>query len=331
MNRRVIVRKPGGPDVLEGVEEAEPTPEPGEVKVRILASGVAYGDLMLRAGVGRRASGYPVTPGYDFVGVVDALGEGSRKYAVGDQVAGFPVTGGYQQFICLPETELISVPPNLDPAEAVSVILNYLTADQMLTRLARLNAGDTALIHGAAGGVGTAMLELARLRGVKLYGTVSAGKMNVVRELGGVPIDYQSTDFVQELRRLEPGGVRAVFDPVGGAQLSRSSRVLARGGTLVMFGASSATKSKNPTLALIGSVARLLALRLRPDGKNVRWYFNSSIKTPHVREDLAALLGLLAEGKLRPRALLVLPLREARQAHELLEGAKVTGKIVLRP
>lgn len=331
MNRRVIVRKPGGPDVLEVVEEAEPTPGPGEVKVRILSSGVAYGDIMLRTGVGRRASGYPVTPGYDFVGVVDALGDGSRTYAVGDQVAGFPITGGYQQFICLPETELIPVPPNLDPAEAVSVILNYLTAYQMLTRLARLSAGDTALIHGAAGGVGTAMLELARLRGVKLYGTVSTGKLDVVRELGGIPVDYRSTDFVEELRRLEPRGVQAVFDPVGGAQLTRSNQVLARGGTLVMFGASSATQRSNPTLALIGTVARLLLLWLRPDGKSVKGYFNSTIKTPHVKEDLAALLGLLAEGKLRPRVALVLPLSEVRQAHELLEAGRVTGKIVLQP
>ena len=334
MNERVIVTKPGGPEVLELVAEAEPVPQPGQVKVRILAAGAAFGDVLLRRGVGRPASGYPVTPGYDFAGVVAENGVGSTRYAVGEQVAGLPMTGGYQQFICVAEDDLISVPQDLEPNHIVSVILNYTTAYQLLTRAVRLQPGNAALFHGAAGGVGTAMLQLARLLGVKLYGTVSTGKMEVVRRFGGVPIDYKQTDFVQELGRLEPDGVRAVFDPVGGAQLSRSYRVLGKKGTLVLLGASSAVQGGSPVRALASTGLRFLGLKLRPGSRRVTSYLIEPARKrhpEHFREDVQTLLGLLREGKIEPQLAEVLPLREARRAHELLEGARVTGKIILQP
>lgn len=335
MNERIIVRKPGGPGALEVVQEQKPLAQAGQVKIRILASGVAYGDVLLRKGIGRAASAYPVTPGYDLVGVIETLGPGSTRFAVGNRVAALPITGGYQQFICLPESELIPVPPDLDPNEVVSLILNYTTAYQLLTRVIRLKSGDTALMHGAAGGVGTAMLQLAGLLGIKMYGTVSSGKMDVVRQLGGVPIDYQHADFVQAMKTLEPGGVQAVFDPVGGAQLSRSSQVVAKGGTLVMMGASAAAQGNgNPMLTLASTVLRLVALGLRPDSRKVKVYMIESAlkKNPeHFREDVATLLGLLQQGKIKPQIARVLPLSEARQAQELLEGGKVTGKMILQP
>ena len=180
MNQKVVVNKPGGVAVLQLVQEEEPIPKKGEVKVRILASGVAFGDVMLRMGIGTPASAYPLTPGYDIVGVVEAVGTGTVKYNVGDRVAGLPGKGGYQQLICLPEHELIPVPPSLEPDEVVSVILNYTTAYQLLTRVTHLKAGDKALIHGAAGGVGTAMLQLAQLMGINMYGTASTGKLEVI-------------------------------------------------------------------------------------------------------------------------------------------------------
>lgn len=329
MNQRIVVKKPGGLDALNLVEEQEPTPSAGQVKVRILAAGVAYGDVMLRRGVGRPASGYPVTPGYDFAGVVETLGPGVSSFKVGDPVAGLPFTGGYQQFICLPAAEAFPVPQGLSPDDVVSVMLNYTTALGMLTRAARLKAGDTALIHGAAGGVGTAMMQLARLRGVKMYGTVSSGKMNLVRQLGGVPIDYTRADFVQELRTLEPEGVTAVFDGVGGSQLNRSYRALARNGTLVFFGASSAMSGNNPVPALAGTLSRAGLLMIRP-GRRVVPFFR---RTPReqLQQDVAALLKLLEGGQIDPQIAQVLPLSQAALAQELLEGAKVVGKIILHP
>lgn len=335
MNERIVIQKPGGLDALQVVQEAEPVPQPGQVKVRILASGVAFGDVLLRRGLGARASAFPVTPGYDFVGVVEALGAGSTQYAVGDQVAGFPVTGGYQHFIRVAEAELIPVPSGLSPNDAVSVILNYTTAYQLLTRVVQLAPGAAALMHGAAGGVGSAMLQLAHLRGVKMYGTVSSGKMDSVRQLGATPIDYTRTDFVKELHTLAPNGVQAVFDPVGGRQLTRSYQVVAKGGTLVMFGAASAIQgNSNQQLALIATVLRVLALKLRPDGKHVAVYSIPTAKKKNpaaFRQDVQTLLGLLQDGKITPQIAMVLPLRDARHAHELLETRQVTGKIILQP
>jgi len=335
MNERVIVGRPGGLDALRIIETSEPQPQPGQVKVRILAAGVAFGDVQLRRGIGVRASAFPLTPGYDFAGVVEQLGKGSTRFALGDQVAGFPVQGGYQRFICLPEAELIPVPQQLAPADVVSVILNYTTAYQMLTRAAKLRPDDTALMHGAAGGVGTAMLQLARLRGVKMYGTASTGKQDVVRRLGGLPIDYTRSDFVQELARLEPNGVNAVFDAVGGPQLFRSYRVLAPGSRLVVFGASSSVQGGgHPLLSLAGTAGRVALLSLRPDGRRVVPYLIGSAQKrqpEHFQQDVAALLALLESGQIEPQIAQILPLREVRQAHALLEASGVTGKIILQP
>ncbi len=334
MNTKVIVDKPGAIDVLNLVDELEPVPNKGEVKVRILASGVAFGDVMLRLGIGTPASAYPLTPGYDVVGVVEAVGPGAVKYNVGDRVAGLPGKDGYQQFICLPEHELIPVPQGLEPDEVVSVILNYTTAYQLLTRVAHLKAGDKALIHGAAGGVGTAMLQLAQLMGINMYGTASTGKLELVEQLGGVPLDYQRTDFVKELLEMQPTGVQAVFDPIGGAQLSRSYKVLAKKGTLVMFNVAAASQGRNPTLALVASVARLFWLKLRPDTRHAETYLIEAAKRKRPEQfhsDVGALLDLLKEDKIKPQIAQVLPLSEVRKAHELLQNAKVTGKIVLRP
>lgn len=335
MNQRIVVRRPGGPETLEWIEEQDLAPQGTQVKVRILAAGVAFGDIMLRKGVGRPASGYPVTPGYDFAGVVEALGPGASRFEVGDLVAGLPITGGYQQFICLAETDLIAVPAGLAPADVVSVILNYTTAFQLLNRAAHLKPGDRALVHGAAGGVGTAMLQLARLQGVKLYGTVSPGKMDLVRDLGGVPIDYRHTDFVQVMRTLEPGGVQAVFDPVGGLQLNRSYQVLSGNGTLVSYGFSAATQATgNKNMALAASMLRFMSLKVRPSGKKVKLYLIEPARKRHPEEfnhDVGALLKLLQDGMIHPQVALTLPLAEARTAHELLESGKVTGKIVLEP
>ena len=200
--------------------------------------------------------------------------------------------------------------------------------------MAKLKPGATALFHGAAGGVGTAMLQLAKLGGIKLYGTVSAGKMELVKEFGGVPINYQSNDFVQEIRKLEPNGVDAVFDAVGGQQLNRSYQTLAKNGTLVMFGTSSVVQARNTILGLVATMARFAFLKLQPNQKRVELYLipNAKKQQPEqFKQDVQTLLTLLQQGKIKPQIAKVLPLREAREAHKLLEAAKVTGKIILEP
>src|SRR5512136_3005221 len=160
---RVIVTHYGGPDALRVVEEECPEPRDGEVRVRVQAAGVSLPDIMTREGIHPETPRLPYTPGWDLVGVVDRLGDGVSGLEPGQMVAALPIHGAYAEFVCLPPRELVPVPPGLDPAEAVSLVLNYITAYQMLHRSAKVSLGQRALIHGAAGGVGTALLQLGRL------------------------------------------------------------------------------------------------------------------------------------------------------------------------
>ena len=157
----------------------------------------------------------PYTPGWDLVGTVDQLGAGVTGFELRQTVAAMPIHGCYAQYLCVPQRKLVPVPAGLDAAEAVTVVLNYITAYQMLHRSADARRGRRMLIHGASGGVGSAMLQLARLAGIEIYGTCSAPVVAVVRELGGIPIDYKNADFVKEIHRLTGDGVDAVFDGIG--------------------------------------------------------------------------------------------------------------------
>src|SRR5215510_4080659 len=170
---RIVVDRYGGPDALRLVEEECPEPKKGEVRLRVLAAGVSLPDLMMCEGIHPETPRLPFTPGWDLVGVVDRLGPGISGIEPGQIVAALPIHGAYAEFVCLPPRELVPVPSGLDAAEAVSLVLNYVTAYQMLHRSARVRPGQRVLIHGAAGGVGTALLQLGRLAGLQMYGTCS--------------------------------------------------------------------------------------------------------------------------------------------------------------
>jgi NADPH:quinone reductase-like Zn-dependent oxidoreductase len=330
MNKRIVILKPGGTDQLRLIEELVPTPTPNEVLIRVLACGVALGDSMFRQGL-HPGIKFPATPGYDIMGEVEAVGSVSSRFKPGDRVAGFPGAGGYTTYICLPETEVVPVPRHLDPAEVVSTVLNYTTAFQLLTNIAKLKAGDTALIHGAAGGVGTAVVQLAKVLGITIYGTVSTGKMAFVKTQGGIPIDYTKTDFVADLRRLTGNGVDAVFDAIGGVSLSRSYRALKPGGTLVFFGATtSVSGSGNPKLGLFKTLLRFVWLKLRPGSKKVVALLGDPSKGS-IYTDMTTMITLLAEGKINSIIAKTFPLSEAAQAQAMLEQDKPIGKIVLLP
>ena len=233
---RIIVTHYGGPDALQVIEEECPEPKDGEVRVRVLAAGVSLPDVLAREGVHPETPRVPYTPGWDLVGTVDQLGDGVTGFELRQTVAAMPIHGCYAQYVCVPQRKLVSVPAGLDAAEAVAVVLNYITAYQMLHRSAKARLGQSMLIHGASGGVGSAMLQLAKLAGVEMYGTCSAQGATVVRELGGIPIDYKNADFVKEIHRLTGDGVDAVFDGIGGDNLWRSRNALREGGRVVTYG-----------------------------------------------------------------------------------------------
>src|SRR5512145_498344 len=191
---------------------------------------------MAREGVHPETPPVPFTPGWDLVGVVNRLGDGVTGLEPGQTVAALPISGAYAEFVCLQQGELVPVPSGLDAAEAVSLVLNYITAYQMMHHSAKVKSGQRALIHGAAGGVGSALLQLGRLAGLEMYGTCSSRGASAVSDLGGIPIDYQHQDFVEEIHRLTGEGVDAVFDPIGGTHLWHSRKALCPGGRVVGYG-----------------------------------------------------------------------------------------------
>jgi len=341
-HRRVVVTHYGGPDTLQVIEEECPEPKDGEVRVRVLAAGVALPDIMAREGVHPETPPVPFTPGWDLVGVVDRLGVGASGIEPGQIVTAMPISGAYAEFICLPQVELVPVPSGLDAAEAVSLVLNYITAYQMLHRSAKVRAGQRVLINGAAGGVGTALLQLGRLAGLEMYGTCSSRGASAVSDLGAIPIDYQHQDFVKEILRLTSEGVDAVFDPIGGKHLWHSRKALRPGGRVVGYGntsslrgeglASSRPGRRNRLHGIPGFALRIVGGWLLPGRKRVVPYsiqWLKRLKPALFREDLMALLDLLKQQKIKPLIAQRFPLVEAMRAHELLGKGGVTGKIVL--
>jgi NADPH2:quinone reductase len=331
-NLSVVIRAQGGPEMLFCVVGEAPAPGPGEVRVKNLASGVAYADVLMRHKLYPKTPAFPFTPGYDVVGEIDAVGEGVREFGVGQRVAALTMIGGYAQYTTVPVAHLVPVPENLDPAEAVSLVLNYVTAYQMLHRVARLQAGQSLLVHGAAGGVGTAALELGKLMNLKMFGTASKGKHALVGELGATPIDYRSENFLRRIRQLSPDGVDGVLDPIGGNNWLASYRCLRSGGSLICYGASAAVNEGRLSAGI--GFATYGLLRLVPGPKKVSWFNVKAWRDAHphwFREDLSALFELLAQRKIRPVIGARVPLREAARANEMLEQAQVTGKIVLLP
>jgi NADPH2:quinone reductase len=216
---RIIVTHYGGPDALRVIQEERPEPKAGEVRVRVSAAGVSLPDVMAREGIHPETPSVPFTPGWDLVGVVDQVGEGVSGIESGQIVTALPIHGAYAEFVCLPQGELVPVPPGLDAAEVVSLVLNYVTAYQMMHRSVHVKPGQRVLIHGAAGGVGSALLQLGLVAELEMYGTCSAQTARAVSRLGCTPIDYKNQDFVQEIHRLTKDGVDVVFDPIGGAPL----------------------------------------------------------------------------------------------------------------
>jgi NADPH:quinone reductase-like Zn-dependent oxidoreductase len=340
----MIVTHYGGPDALQLLEEECAEPKRGEVRVRVLAAGVSLPDVMAREGIHPETPSVPFTPGWDLIGTVDRVGQDVTGIVQGQIVAAMPISGAYAEFVCLPEREVVSVPSGLDAAESVSLILNYVTAYQMLHRSAKVRAGQRVLIHGASGGVGTALLQLGRLVGLEMYGTCSSRGTAAVSELGGIPIDYQQQDFVTEMQRLTNPGADVVFDSMGGAHIWRSRKALRRGGKVVAYGLTGSLRGGRLLSGRSGGRHRYRAIAvfglyiagsfLLPGRKRVVPYSIQTLKRLRptlFRQDLTALFELLQQQKIKPIVAQRFPLSDARRAQELLGKGGVVGKIVLVP
>jgi NADPH:quinone reductase-like Zn-dependent oxidoreductase len=357
--KRVVVDRFGGPEVVKVVEQEVPRPGAGEVRVRVLAAGVSYTDAMLRAGSYLGVPRPPFTPGYDLVGVVEELGPGCSTLRVGDRIGTLTVWGADAEQVCVLEQNAVEVPEDLDPAEALSLVFTYMTAYQLLHRTAGVASGESVLVHGAAGRVGTAILELGAVAGLRMYGTCSARDLAAVTRLGAVAIDYRNEDFLARIRELTGGeGVDVVLDGFGGMLSLRSFRALRSSGRLVVFGHSGtvahgrkswrgwarwyATTAAVALWGLLSPRRRVLVYRVQKlregrqvlpvSGRRPAPAVGGGPRDPEwFRDDFRALLALLRKGRIHPVVAERLPLAEARHAHELLESSAGKGKLVLVP
>jgi len=328
--KKVILNEFGGPEELKVVEENTlPEPGLGEARVKVLAVSATFTDTMVRKGIyyGFKETP-PLSPGYDMVGLVDKLDGRPAGLKIGQLVADLTVFGAYTEYILSQADSLVPVPEGLDPAEAVSMVLSYVTAYQMLHRVASVQRGQKILVHGAGGAVGTALLELGALQGLEMFGTASKSKHDLVQNLGVVPIDYKNEDFLVRMQAI--GGVDAAFDAIGGENFKRSFKSLKKGGILVPYGFYNQAMGKGGNVAL--EFTSIALWNILPNGRKASFYSIGAMRKKNpdwFKEDLQILFKLLKEGKIKPSIEKRMKLEDAREAHELIEGAAVKGRIVL--
>lgn len=325
--RAMMITRPGGPEVLEPRDLPLVAPGPGELRVRVKACGIGSTDMIMLAGNYRFAPKLPIVGGYEIAGEVDAIGEGVNGFHVGQRVAALTVHGGFAEYLTREARHFVPIPDSVSDVEAAAVILNYVSAWQMIHRVGRVERSSRALVTGAAGGVGTALLQLLALQGVSVCGSASAGKHALVKKLGGIPLDYRQAPVDRLLRACEPGGVDVAFDAIGGSSIDQCVRAVRRGGTVIGYG-------------FMGAITLLAQARMffdvfigsRLRGRRGTFYGISLLYRKNPKpflEDLPKIFAAVADRRIEPVIAEVTPLAHVRQALERLASGSVAGKIVL--
>ena len=324
MPKAIVVRELGGADKLRYEDIPEPVPGPGEARVRHTAIGLNFVDVYIRTGLYKNP-GLPFVPGQEGAGTVEAVGANVTEVKIGDRVAYAGVLGAYADVRTLPAARLLRLPDRIDDRTAAAMMLKGMTAEYLLRRCAKVQPGDTILVHAAAGGVGSLACQWARALGARVIGT-AGGPDKVARALANgcsAVIDYQREDIVARVRELtDSKGVAVVFDSVGRTTFSASLDCLRPRGLLALFGQSSGTVPPLD-LSLLGAKGSLYVTR--PS----LWHYIAT------REELidsaAALFAVLANGAVRVAIGQTFALSAAAAAHEVLEQRKTTGSTVLLP
>jgi NADPH:quinone reductase-like Zn-dependent oxidoreductase len=336
----VVLPAIGEPESLQVRSRELAPPGEGQAQVRVEASGVSFAEQQMRRGKYYDQPPFPFVPGYDLVGVVEAVAPGASPGAVdvGQRVAALTKTGGWADHVLLPAADLVPVPDGVDPADAETVVVNGVTAWRMLHRSAMVRAGQTIVVLGANGGVGSTLVQLGRHAGIQVIGTASPRHHDHVRQLGAIPLDYRDANLVARVRDIAPDGVAAVFDHVGGRGIVDSWRMLGRGGTLVSYGtASTRDVPGNPRLPVLLLLARLTAWNLLPNGRRAMFFnlWAGKARNPNryraeLHTDLGEVFDLLAKGEITAQVARTFPLSRAAEALRYAESG-VGGKVVLVP
>jgi synaptic vesicle membrane protein VAT-1 len=342
--RAVVQTGTGGPEVLEVQERPDPPVGPGEVRIAVKAAGINFADTLARVGLYPDAPKTPCIMGYEVAGEVESVGEGATTFKSGDRVVAGTRFGGQASMVSVPEGQVLPLADRLSFEQGAAIPVNYSTAYCGLVVMGGLKQGERALIHAAAGGVGTAAVQIARMLGAEVFGTASAAKHDAIRELGVAhAIDYRTQDFEQDVLRITGGeGIDLAFDAQGPKSFRKDYRVLRPGGRLIMYGlAEASTKGGRSIPKLIESLARMpmatmpwwKSLGVMSENKGVfglnmlAWWDTEG----DIERITGPLVGQIEEGGLEPIVAEAFPFERAGDAHQFIADRKNIGKVVLNP
>lgn len=338
--RVIEIPKIGDPSVLRVAERPDPKPGPGEVRIDTAYAGLNFAEVMARKGLYPDAPPPPSVLGYEASGIVDAIGEGVTELAIGDRVMVLSRFGAHASKVCAPAAHFFKIPDSMSFEEAAALPVNYITAYHILFRVHRLLPGDAILIHMAAGGVGTAAIQLARtVPDVTILGTASAGKHELIRGLGcDHPIDYRREDYVERAKELTGGmGPDLIVDALGGGDWKRGYHLLRSGGLLVAFGwANMSQGKKRSALKTAREFFRqplLVAPKMMQENRGVAGVNMGRLwhELPRLRVEAEDLLRLYEEGAYKPIIDSIHSFEDAADAHARLEDGANIGKVLLKP
>jgi synaptic vesicle membrane protein VAT-1 len=335
--RAVVVQKFGPPEVLQPSELPDPQPGPRQVLIRVAAIGINFADLFMRMGMYPRAPHPPFVPGLELAGIVESVGaEVTEGFKEGDRVLALSGNcGGYATKIAVSASQVFNIPAGLTFAEAAALPVNYLTAWHSMFEMGNLRSGDRVLIHGAAGGVGIAAVQLAQTRGIVTIGSAGPAKQKLLAELGvDYCIDHNTQNFLTEVRKIAPDGIEMVLDPIGGETLARSYACLGQMGRLVIYGMSSAVQDsgRRSVWRMFTSylqMPKLKPLKIMSENKAIIGVSLGRLSANVIRREMQELVAVIGEYGIRPRIGKTYPLEEAAEAHRYIHSRQSVGKVIL--
>tara|TARA_B100001094_G_scaffold27165_1_gene22635 strand:+ start:168 stop:1190 length:1023 start_codon:yes stop_codon:yes gene_type:complete len=333
----IAITKAGSPSVLKIQDIDMPSPSEGEVCIEVCYAGINFADTLMRLGLYQPRPPFPFTPGYEVSGTIHSIGSGVTEFEVGQRVVAAMPTGGQCSHVTVKVSRVIPIPDDMGLDEAAAMPVTYLTAHHMLHYLGHLKKGDTVLIHGGAGGVGTAALQLCQWAGIeKVWATASGHKAEIIKSFGGIPIDRHNEDFTQIVKDATNNrGVDHILDPIGGDNLTRSLSCLAEGGRLYTYGLSSAAPTSKRSLLkaffALRKTPKFDALRLMTRNRGVFGVHMGTWKDEEaMSQQLNRIIEGVKEGHLKPVIDSVFDAKDVAKAHQHLHDAKNVGKVLLR-